>query len=658
MPAPDMPASDLPVTLQDIEQLGADTFSKLLLRQGLQRGQKPAIREKYRGIWRTLTWRDLAEEVAALAGALSTRGLRRGAHVAFVGDNRPRLYAAMGAAQWLGAVAVPLYQDASAEEMVVPLQCAEATHVFAENQEQVDKLLTILPRCPTIQCIVYDKDRGMRHYRQPLLVSYADLLREGREFAAARADALRAEVARGSGQDAAFLFFTSGTIGPAKAVVLTHDALIDRARAMATTEGLKDSDLTMAYLSPGWSGQCLFSYVLPMVVGHCVCCPESSDSLLADMREMSPTFLLATPAVLEALRVDLSARLEDTVGFSHRLYRRGMAAAQRIGAPGLAADKASMADRIFSGVCGLLINAPLRDVLGMGRARVVYTAGDAVAPGLLTFFRALGINLKQLYGSTETGSFVAIHRDGDVKPDTVGRPGEGVELKIAPNGEILVRSPGLLKEYHRNPEATARARDAEGWFRTGDAGSLDEDGHLRIIDRMIHLGAFADGAPFAPKPIENRLKFSPYIKQAVVFGDGRDRACALIDIDGAAVGRWADKHNISYTGQAELAAREEVHGLIADCIAEVNAELALDPRLARAQIHRFLILQKEFHADDGLLTRTGKLRRNVVAEHYGSLVEAMYEGRAAASIEVDGILGDLKIRDAKVIAPAHSRRAA
>ena len=658
MPAPDMPAGDLPISVQDIEKLDADTFSKLLLRHGLQRGQKPAIREKHRGIWRTLTWRDLAEEAAALAAALSTRGLRRGAHVAIVSDNRPRLYAAMGAAHWLGAVAVPLYQDASAEEMVAPLQCAGATHVFAENQEQVDKLLTILPRCPTIQCIVYDKDRGMRHYQQSHLVSYSDLLREGQELAAARPDALRAEVVRGSGQDAAFLFFTSGTTSPAKAVVLTHDALIDRARVMATTEGLKDSDLTMAYLPPGWIGQCLFSYILPMVVGHCVCCPESSNSLLADMRELGPTCLLVTPGVLEALRMDVSARLEDTVGFSHRLYRRGMAAAQRIGTHGLAADTASLGDRIVSAVCGFLIATPLRDVLGMGRVRVVYTAGDAVAPGLLTFFRALGINLKQLYGSTETGSFVAMHRDGDVKPDTVGRPGEGVELKIAPNGEILVRSPGLFKEYHRDPEATARARDAEGWFRTGDAGCLGEDGHLRIIDRMIHLGAFTDGTPFEPKPIENRLKFSPYIKQAVVFGDGRDRACALIDIDGAAVGRWADKHNISYTGHTDLAAREEVHGLIAECIAEVNAELALDPRLARAQIHRFLMLQNELHADDGLLTRTGKLRRNVIAEHYGSLVEAMYQGRAAVGFEVDGILADLKIRDAKVIAPAQSRRAA
>ncbi len=431
MPAPNMPAGELPVTHQDIEKLGADTFSKLLLRHGLQRGQKPAIREKHRGIWRTLTWRDLAEEVTALAGALSKRGLRRGAHVAFVGDNRSRLYAAMGAAQWLGAVAVPLYPDASAEEMGAPLQCASATHVFAENQEQVDKLLRILPRCPTIQCIVYDKDRGMRHYRQSLLVSYADLLREGQEFAAARRDALRAEVARGSGQDAAFLFFTSGTSSPGKAVLLTHEALIDRARVMATTEGLKHSDMTMAYLPPGWIGQCLFSYVLPMVVGHCVCCPESSDSLLADMREMGPTCLVATPGVLEALRRDVSARMEDTIGFSHRLYLQGMAAAQRISTHRLAADTASMGDRIVSAVCGFLINAPLRDVLGLGRARAVYTVGDAVAPEVLTFFRALGINLKQLHGSTETGCFVSIPRD-DVEPDTVGRSGEGVELKIAP----------------------------------------------------------------------------------------------------------------------------------------------------------------------------------------------------------------------------------
>lgn len=647
MRAPDKPTGDLPVSFQGNKKLDADTFSKLLHSHRLERGGKPAIREKHRGIWRTLNWRDLAEEAAALAAALSTHGVRRGAHVALVGDSRARLHAALGAAHSLGAIAVPLYQDASAEEMVAPLQCAQATHVFAENQEQVDKLLKILPKCPTIQCIIYDKDRGMRHYRQPQLVAYTELLRQGQKIAATQPDAVRAEVERGSGQDAAFLFFTSGTTGPAKAVVLTHDALIDRARAMATTEGLMDSDLTMAYLPPGWIGQCMFSYVLPMVVGSCVCCPESSDSLLADMREVGPTCLVVTPRVLTALRGDVLARLEDTGGFSHRLYRRG-----------IAANTTSVGDRIASALYKVLVAAPLRDVLGMGKVRVVYTSGDAAAPELLMFFRALCINLKQLYGSTETGFLVAMHGDGDVKPDTVGRPGLGVELKIDPHGEILVRSPGLFVEYHKSPKATARARDAEGWFRTGDAGHVGEDGHLRIVDRMSHLGAFADGARFGPKLLESRVKLSPYIKEAVAFGDKRDRVCVLIDIDAAAVGRWADKRDIAYTGHADLAQREEVHRLIADALAEANAGMARDPRLARAQIHRFLVLQTELHADDGLLTRTGKLRRDAIEKLYRTLVEDLYKGSAATFFKVDGVPSEIRIHDVKVVAPAPSRRAA
>ncbi|MET3838137.1 AMP-binding protein [Bradyrhizobium sp. OAE829] len=640
-----------------------DTFPKLLLRHSKLRGERPALREKKRGIWRTVTWRELADEAAALAAALSARGLQRGAHVAFVGDNRPRLYTAMCAAHWLGAVAVPLYQDATADEMVAPVQSAEITHIFAENQEQVDKLLEILPRCPTVRSIVYDKDRGMRHYDRPELVSYDTLLKQGRELAAAKGSDLQAEARRGSGQDAAFLFLTSGTTGPAKGVVLTHGALIGRALVAAATESLTDTDVAMAYLPPGWIGQNLFSYVQPMVVGYCVCCPESSDTMLADMREMGPTYFLATPRVLEALLTQVTMRMEDAGGLNRRLYRSGMAAAHRIAACASTGEAASLGDRLTKSVCDLLIYGPLRDVLGLSKVRVAFTAGDAIAPDLVTFFRTLGINLKQLYGSTETGFFVAMQRDGQVKPDTVGPAADGVELKFTAQREILVRSPGMFSEYYRDPDSTKRARDAEGWFHTGDAGYLDDDGHLRIIDRVKHIGALNDGTPYAPRLLENRLKFVSYVKDAVVFGDGRDMVCALIDIDMAAVGRWADKRSISYTGHADLASQNEVYGLIADSIARVNADLAQDDALSKAQIHRFLILHGELSADDGVLTRTGKLRRTVIAERYRPLVDAMYGGHATVSVDVAGghtgaATTDMKIRDAKVLAGTKIRSAA
>ncbi len=647
-----------------VGDLKADTFPKLLLHHARQRGERPAMREKSRGIWRTTTWRDLADETAALSAALSARGLKRGAHVALVGDNRLRLYAAMAAAHTLGAIAVPLFQDATADEMAHALQRSEVTHVFAENQEQVDKLLEILPRCPAARCILYDDDRGMRHYRQPQLVSYDALLQEGRELAAAKGNLLETEAARGAGEDAAFLFFTSGTTGPVKGVVLTHASLIDRARVTAATEGLTDADVAIAYLSPGWIGQTLFSYVQPMVTGYCVCCPESSESMLADMREVAPTYFLATPRVLEALFTQVTLRVEDAGGFNRGLYRGCMWLARRVGARILSGERVFVGSRLAYAVGNLLIYGPLRDVLGMSRVRAAYTAGDVIAPGLLMYFRSLGINLKQLYGSTETGFLVAMQRNGEVKPDTVGRAAEGVELKFTPEREILVRSPGLFKEYHRDPDTTTGAKNAEGWFHTGDTGYLGDDGHLRVIDRMKYVGALKDNTPFAPKLIENQLKLFPYIKEAVAFGAGHDTVCALIDMDMAAVSAWADRREISYTGHADLASRDETYGLIGECIAKANAELARDPLLAKSQIHRFAILPRPLTANDGALTHMGKLRRDVIAERYGALVDAIYQGRTEARLDGGAGYDDghaartgLGIRDAKVHA-TQARKAA
>lgn len=622
---------------------GADTFPTLLLHHAGQRGNRPAIREKRRGIWHTMTWRDLAEEATALAAALAARGLRRGAHIALVADNRPRLYAAMAAAHRLGAVAVPLYQDATAEELAGPIQNAEATHVFAENQEQVDKLLKILPRCPTVTCIVYDKDRGMRHYRQPELVSYAALVEQGRGVAASHRAGLDAEATRGNARAPAFLFYTPGASGPAKGVVLSHAALIDRARTAAAAEGLGDTDVTMAYLPPGWIGQTMFGYVQPMVSGGCVCCPESSETLFTDMREIAPTCFLATPRVLEALLTHVTARLADAGSFNRGLYRRCMAVAGKVQRAVDRGAAVPFGDRAAFLAGNLLIYGPLRDVLGLSRVRVAYAAGDAVAPDLLLAFRALGINLKPLYGSTETGFIVATPADGRVRPGTVGTATAGVELAFTAEREILVRSPGLFSGYHRDPAATAAVLNGDGWFRTGDAGHLDGDGHLRIVDRIADIGRLTDGARFAPKQIETAVKASPYIKDAVAFGDRRAAVGLLVDIDMATVSVWADRQGIAYTGQADLASRDEVYGLVAGAIAEANAALARDPGLVRAQVHRFAILPKELDADDGVLTRTGKLRRAVIAERHRALIDALHEGGAEA--------GGVKVGVAPAAAP-------
>ncbi len=650
-----------------LQTYSSDTFPKLLLEHAKNRGARPAIREKSRGIWQTLTWQQLADKVAALAAALQADGFQRGGHLALLGDNRPRLYAAMCAAQWLGGVAVPLYQDATADELAQPLQAADVTHVFAENQEQVDKLLEILPQCPRIQRIVYDEDRGMRHYAQPQLVSFAEFRKQGDALLATRRDAVRAEAESGRASDAAAMFFTSGTTGRAKGVVLTHAALIDRARAAAEMESLTDHDVAVAYLPPAWIGQNMFSYAQPMVVGYCICCPESSETMLADMREIGPTYFFAPPRVLESLLTDVTIRMEDASRPKRWLYAQAMVLARRVGAQVLANEPVAMGDRLAYWLGDLLIYGPLRDVLGMSRLRVAYTAGEAIGADLLMFFRSIGINLKQLYGSTETSVFVCVQPNGQVKPDTVGPAVKGVELKFTAQRELLIRSPGLFSEYHLNPEATRAAKDVEGWFYTGDAGYVGEDGHLRIIDRVKDVGTLTDGTLFAPKYLENKLKFFPFVKEAVAFGDGRDRTCMFVNIDLAAVGNWADRRNIAYTGYADLAGRDEVRRLIADCVAQVNADLAQDPTLAPSQIHRFLILHKELDADDGELTRTRKVRRGFIGERYQTLVDALYDGRKSVRIDAqiryeDGRVGnisaDLPICDAKTFAPVQLKKVA
>ncbi len=644
-----------------------DTFPKLLLLHARVRGALPAIREKDLGIWQTWTWQHFADEVRALACALAELGLKRGDHMALVGDNRPRIYAAMCAAQCLGAIPVPLYQDAVAAEMAFPIQNAEIEHALAEDQEQVDKLLEILPKCPTLKHIIYDEPRGMRSYTQRELTSYDTLLEAGRAALKRDPAFLESEIAKGRGEDAAAMFFTSGTTGTPKGVVLTHHALIDRAKAAAELEGLGDRDVVLAYLPPAWIGQNIFSYAQPFVTGYCICCPESAETVMTDMREIGPTYYFAPPRVLEALLTQVSIRMEDAGALKRWLYRRFMDVARRVGGALLDGKPVGVADRLLYGIGDLLVYGPLRNVLGMSRVRVAYTAGEAIGPDLFKFYRSIGINLKQLYGSTETSVFVCVQPNGQVKSDTVGPAVPGVELKFTPERELLIRSPGLFREYYKNPQATMEAKDRDGWFHTGDAGYFDPDGHLKIIDRVKDVGKLADGTLFAPKYLENKLKFFPYIQEAVTFGHQRDRVCAFINIDAEAVGNWAEKRNMPYSGYVDLASREEVYELVRECVEQVNADLAQEPEIANSQIHRFLILHKVLDADDEELTRTRKVRRGFVAQKYATLVDALYGGKDSVHVEAqvkyeDGRTGtisaDLRIRDAKTFRPDAAKRAA
>jgi len=639
------------------------TFPRLLLSHAANRPAAAALREKEFGIWQTLNWAALAALVRELAGGLAQAGLQRGQHLIVVGENRPRLYAAMLAAQSLGAVPVPLYQDAAAAEFVFPITNAEVAFAIVEDQEQVDKLIEVRSQCPGLERIWYDDPRGLRNYAEPGLAPLDALVEAGRAFEAQHPTRFDDAVAQTQPSDVAAMFFTSGTTGNPKGVVHTHASLIDRAQAGASFDKLTSAEEVLAYLPPAWVGQNIFSYAQWLVCGYVVNCPESASTVSIDLNEIGPTYYFAPPRIFEGLLTTVMIRMEDAGALKKWLFQHYMALARRIGPLLMDGKPVSLADRLRYALGNVLIYGPLRNTLGLSRVRVAYTAGEAIGPDLFTFYRSIGINLKQLYGSTETAVFVCLQPDHEARADTVGVPIEGVEIRLSDAGEVLVKSKGLLREYYKNPAATAEVLTTDGWYHTGDAGFLDAGGHLKIIDRAKDVGRLMGGdfdqAMFAPKYVENKLKFFAFIKEAVAFGDKRDKVCAFINIDMEAVGNWAEKRNLPYAGYTDLAQKPEVYGLICDCVEKVNADLANDAVLAGSQISRFLVLHKELDADDGELTRTRKVRRGFIAERYQVLVDALYGGKTSQYIETpvkfeDGRSGmvsaELRIEDAETFA--------
>ncbi|MBI4741557.1 MAG: AMP-binding protein [Betaproteobacteria bacterium] len=633
-----------------------DTFPRLLSYHAQVRGDRPAMREKDLGIWQTWTWGEVAGHVGALACGLAELGFKRGDNLAVIGDNRPRLYMTMAAVQCLGGVPVPLYQDAVANEMLFVLQDAGIRFALVEDQEQVDKLLELQEQMPQLAHVVYDDPRGMRHYNQPFIHDIRELMAMGRIHNQNHPDFLADEIALGAADDIGVMLYTSGTTGKPKGVCLTHNAFISAARGGVEFDRLTADEDILSYLPMAWVGDHLFSFAQAMLAGFTINCPESGETVMTDLREIGPTYYFAPPRVFENLLTQVMIRMEDASALKQRMFRYFMAVARRSGAEILDGKPVSFADRLLYTLGNFFIYGPLKNVLGMSRIRVAYTAGAAIGPDLFRFYRSIGINLKQLYGQTETCAYVCLQPDGEIKFDSVGKPAPGVEVKISGNGEILVKGPMLLKGYYKRPDATAEAIDADGYFMTGDAGFFDDDGHLKIIDRAKDVGKLANGAMYAPNYIENKLKFFQHVKEAVVFGDRRDRVCAFINIDIGAVGNWAERRGIAYSGYTDLAAKQEVYGLIQECVEKVNAELVSEDTLADSQVHRFLILHKELDPDDDELTRTRKVRRGFVAEKYALLIEALYAGRKSQFIETqvkfeDGRTGkvaaDLQIRDVK-----------
>ena len=638
---------------------GLTSIPALLSRNASTFAGKSAYREKEFGIWQSWTWAEAEKEIEALALGLLNLGVNEGDFIAVIGRNRPALYWAMVAAQSVGAVPVPLYSDAAAEEMAYVLEHCGARFVIVADQEQVDKVIEVQDQLHQFQHLIYLDARGLRKYDHTTLHQYSNVQDQGRaaydEFhpeLVRRRDALNYD-------STCVMLYTSGTTGKPKGVVLSNRNIIETSKNSSEFDHLSAGEDILAYLPMAWVGDFIFSLGQAYWTGFCVNCPESFETMMTDLREIGPTYYFAPPRVFETQLTTVMIRMEDASPMKKRMFDYFMAHAKKVGPDILDGNPVSGFDKLKYALGNLLVYGPLKNTLGFSRVRIGYTAGEAIGPEIFDFYRSLGINLKQLYGQTEASVFITQQPDGQVRSDTVGVPSPGVELKIAENGEVFYRSSGTFVEYYKNAESTADTKDAEGWVATGDAGFIEEGtGHLRIIDRAKDVGKMAGGEMFAPKYVENKLKFYPNILETVVFGAGREYCTAFVNIDLNAVGNWAERNNIAYASYQELAGHPRVLETIQEHVETVNRSVAEDPMLSACQVHRFLVLHKQLDADDGELTRTQKVRRKIIGEKFEDLVNALYDGSRQIYTETevtyeDGrkgmISATLEIRDAKVV---------
>ena len=639
---------------------GPQSVPALLHRNAKQFANAPAYREKEFGIWQSWTWSQTRDEVEALALGLLDLGAKEGDFIAIIGRNRPYLYWAMIAAEMVGAIPVPLYQDANAEEMAYVMDHCGARFAIVGDQEQVDKVLEVADKLTQFERIIYLDPRGLRKYDHSAMDQYTAVQEMGRKTRDAHIKELEARQAKLDYDSTGVMLYTSGTTGKPKGVVLSNRNIIETAKSSSAFDKLRQTDDILAYLPMAWVGDFIFSVGQAMWTGFCTNCPESADTMTMDLREIGPTYYFAPPRVFETQLTSVMIRMEDASRMKKWLFDKFMAHARKVGPAILDGKPVSTMDRAKYALGELMIYGPLKNTLGFSRVRVGYTAGEAIGPEIFDFYRSLGINLKQLYGQTEATVFITAQPDGEVRSDTVGVTCPGVELKIAENGEVFYRSPGVFVEYYKNPESTADTKDAEGWVATGDAGFIEEgSGHLRIIDRAKDVGKMADGTLFAPKYVENKLKFYPNILEAVVFGNERTECTAFINIDLTAVGNWAERNNIGYASYQELARHPQVMDTIQTHVEEVNASIAEDEMLSGCQVHRFVVLHKELDADDGELTRTRKVRRKVIGEKFADIIAALYDGSSSISTVTEvtyedgrkgSIAATLEIREARVFA--------
>jgi long-chain acyl-CoA synthetase len=630
------------------------TFPHILLENARKfPAGKIAMREKNFGIWQSYSWQDYLDQVRDFALGLVVLGFKKEDKMAIIGDNRPQLYWGLAACQCLGGVPVPLYQDAIHNELRYIVDHSECRFALAEDQEQADKLMHLKEEIPRIEYIIYDDPRGLKNYEYDWLISYEDVKEMGRKFDRENPEYFVNTVNEVKPDDMSIIAYTSGTTGNPKGVMITHRMIADCSRGFLGWDNLDETENTMAYLPMAWIGDHIFSYGQALTSGFTVNCPESTDTIFHDQREIGPTHVFAPPRIWENILTQIMIKIEDAAWIKQKAFHYFMKVANRVEKKRIINASVPFADRILYGIGRIFIYGPLLDNLGMSKVKVAYTAGEAIGPEIFEFYRSLGINLKQLYGMTESCAYVSLQKDGDIDSESVGPPAPGVEIKISDSGEVMYKSPGNFIGYYKNPEATEETM-VDGWLLSGDAGYLTERGHLKIIDRAKDVSKLNDGTLFAPKYIENKLKFSPYIKESVAHGMKRDFVAVFIDIDYGAVANWAERRHIGFTSYTDLAQKPEIYDLIYDEILRVNKSLSEDEKLKNSQIKRYLLFHKELNPDDGEITRTRKVRRRFIAEKYETLIEALYGGKDNVDVEAkvtyeDGrtatMKANLKIRD-------------
>ncbi len=637
-----------------------DTLPKLLQRNAEENPSAAGIREKTRGVWQTFSWAQYRDHARDFALGLAAAGFKRGDKLSVIGDNRPQLYFAQLATQALGGMSVPVYQDSIASELVYVLNHAETSVIVAEDQEQVDKALSLKDKLPHLRCIVFDDPRGLWSYDDPLLCSFDSVLEAGRVFGKSHPSYFTDELAKGRADDVTMIAYTSGTTGNPKGAMLSHRNMIAAAEAFIEVADIKPGDNWLSYLPMAWLGDASFSVGIALVAKAVANCPESPETVQRDLRELGPHSMLAPPRIWENMLTTMQVKAGDASPIKRRVFNYFRGLAERCELKRTDGKSLSLVEQMGLGVGEFFVYGPVRDQLGLRNARWCLTGGAPLGPDTYRFFRSFGINLKQVYGATESSALISLQSDAEANPNTVGRPFPRVDVKIDDRGEVMLKGANVFKGYFKQDEVTLDTITSDGWLKTGDAGFFDKQGHLVIIDRAKDVGKLSDGTAFAPQFIENKLKFSPFVREAVAFGHDKPIVVAMIAIDMQTVGTWAERRGLPYTSFMDLSRKPEVAALIAEEIAKANATL---PDVQ--QVRRFLLLNKELEADDAEMTRTRKVRRRFVAEKYAAVIDAFYRGAKQVRVTMDitfedgrksSLTTDIAIHD--IVAAEPAKRAA